>query len=333
MKKMNNKGVTLVELIVSFAIVGVAVVYFYQTVNTVSKLYKTSKDDTNDYANATYVLRLVDAKLDDLKKTYKSSSGKNINLTSDAKNNLSDFCTKIGASCSVSGPSTDVSDPKYHKYVITVTPNGGKSYKLYRRGSVKIKKGTKTITTYSDNRTSITEFSGDANCSLGDCEIVQTGISTSTFYENYRSSNQKSDTATFSRKDGCIGIWRTFNVCNKLDITNELTYSALNCSLVEVPDLPKYIGYYVIPFSSSEFKNDYFKCSGIFHNKYDPVCIRTWGASGYPTSGSVSYKIDSVTKKGTNVCPNYDVKWTGLKPTRDTITATITTYDVYKYQD
>ena len=29
MKKINNKGVTLVELIVSFALVGVAIIYFF----------------------------------------------------------------------------------------------------------------------------------------------------------------------------------------------------------------------------------------------------------------------------------------------------------------
>ena len=40
MKKLNNKGLTLVELIVSFALVSVAMLYFYQTVSTVSKLYK-----------------------------------------------------------------------------------------------------------------------------------------------------------------------------------------------------------------------------------------------------------------------------------------------------
>ena len=33
--KLNNKGVTLVELIVSFAIVGVAIIYFFQTLSTV----------------------------------------------------------------------------------------------------------------------------------------------------------------------------------------------------------------------------------------------------------------------------------------------------------
>ena len=31
MRKINNKGVSLIELIVSFAIVGVAIIYFFQT--------------------------------------------------------------------------------------------------------------------------------------------------------------------------------------------------------------------------------------------------------------------------------------------------------------
>ena len=37
MKKLNNKGITLAELIVSFAIVSVAVIYMYQTLLTINK--------------------------------------------------------------------------------------------------------------------------------------------------------------------------------------------------------------------------------------------------------------------------------------------------------
>ena len=39
MKKLNKKGVTLIELIVSFAIVGVAIIYFFQTLYTVKNIY------------------------------------------------------------------------------------------------------------------------------------------------------------------------------------------------------------------------------------------------------------------------------------------------------
>lgn len=65
MKRLNKKGITLVELIVSFALVAVAVTYFYQTLTTVHKLYKISREETNDFVDKTYALRIADACLND----------------------------------------------------------------------------------------------------------------------------------------------------------------------------------------------------------------------------------------------------------------------------
>lgn len=59
MKKINNKGVTLVELIVSFALVSVAIIYFYQTLYTVNKLYNKSRTETNEYVEKTYVSKII----------------------------------------------------------------------------------------------------------------------------------------------------------------------------------------------------------------------------------------------------------------------------------
>lgn len=59
MKKLNNKGITLVELIVSFALVSVSVIYFYQTVYTVRSLYSESQSDTQHYVKVNYALRLA----------------------------------------------------------------------------------------------------------------------------------------------------------------------------------------------------------------------------------------------------------------------------------
>lgn len=64
MKKLNNRGVTLVELIVSFALVGVAIISFFQTLNTVNELYKKSKDETNDYVRKNYTFKLAKANID-----------------------------------------------------------------------------------------------------------------------------------------------------------------------------------------------------------------------------------------------------------------------------
>ena len=60
MKKINKKGVTLAELVVSFALVSVAVIYFYQTLSTVSELYATSRTETQEFVDKTYALRIAD---------------------------------------------------------------------------------------------------------------------------------------------------------------------------------------------------------------------------------------------------------------------------------
>ena len=72
MKKLNNKGVTLIELIVSFILVAVAVIYFYQTLYTVKKLYSKSQKETQEFVDKTYALRIVDAYIDDEAKVYDS---------------------------------------------------------------------------------------------------------------------------------------------------------------------------------------------------------------------------------------------------------------------
>ena len=65
MKKLNNKGITLIELIVSFAIVSVAMVYFYQTLYTVRKLYVTAQTETEEFVDKDYAVRIVDKYIDE----------------------------------------------------------------------------------------------------------------------------------------------------------------------------------------------------------------------------------------------------------------------------
>lgn len=72
MKKLNNKGVTLVELIVSFAIVGVAIIYFFQTLYTVKKIYTSARNETNDYVNVTYDLKILNQHFNMLERDYTS---------------------------------------------------------------------------------------------------------------------------------------------------------------------------------------------------------------------------------------------------------------------
>lgn len=62
--KLNNKGLTLAELIVSFMLVSVAIVYFFQTLITVNKLYQTAREETNEFIEKDYALRIADAWVD-----------------------------------------------------------------------------------------------------------------------------------------------------------------------------------------------------------------------------------------------------------------------------
>ncbi len=64
MKDINNKGLTLTELIVSFAIVGVAMIYFFETLYTVRRLYTVSQAETQRFVDENYVLRIADAYTD-----------------------------------------------------------------------------------------------------------------------------------------------------------------------------------------------------------------------------------------------------------------------------
>lgn len=61
MKKLNKKGMTIAELVVSFLLVGVAVVYFYNTVDTVYKVYSETRVDTQEFVDKDYAMRMIDA--------------------------------------------------------------------------------------------------------------------------------------------------------------------------------------------------------------------------------------------------------------------------------
>lgn len=61
MKKLNKKGVTLIELIVSFAIVSIAMIYFYQTIVDLHRMYKNSNKATDEFVKKDYALRVLDA--------------------------------------------------------------------------------------------------------------------------------------------------------------------------------------------------------------------------------------------------------------------------------
>lgn len=88
MNKSSEKGVTLVELIVSFAIVGVAIIYFFQTLYTVKKIYNDAFDETNKYVDKSYVVHFLNEYL----------SGKYI-ISSDKNASFENVCDKYKLNC------------------------------------------------------------------------------------------------------------------------------------------------------------------------------------------------------------------------------------------
>lgn len=111
--KMNNKGVTLIELIVSFAIVGVAIIYFFQTLYTVKKIYSTAQSETNDYVKINYTFRVLDALVDNGKCL--------VDCDSKIEPFISEDITVNNGSCNGNILSYDVENSnkirKFYKYV------------------------------------------------------------------------------------------------------------------------------------------------------------------------------------------------------------------------
>lgn len=125
LKKLNNKGVTLVELIVSFALVSVAIIYFYQTLYTVNKLYNKSRNETNEFVQRTYASKIISELNKSCLEDYDNYE------TCMKKLNLSDFNV------------TDVSYDKYQKIKFKISDSDN-LYKLYFYNSDTYYKNLKT---------------------------------------------------------------------------------------------------------------------------------------------------------------------------------------------
>ena len=131
MKKLNNKGVTLVELIVSFALVGVAIIYFFQTLYTVKKVYADARNETNNYINRDYTLRILSTYLDeqgalpnDICSMYNLNCEKAI-------------FDKYYYNCSKSENEAQSEDNSYGKYYrIKITDKNNNYYYLYKHWKI-----------------------------------------------------------------------------------------------------------------------------------------------------------------------------------------------------
>ena len=117
MKKLNNRGMTLVELIVSFLIVTVAMFYFFQTFVTVNDIYKKSVTETKNYVDKDYAIRIIDR--------Y---------LSNDSEDDLEDINDDIGDIIAPNGESITVEiddiDENFKKITVTkkIFDNLSKTY-------------------------------------------------------------------------------------------------------------------------------------------------------------------------------------------------------------
>ena len=84
MKKLNNKGMSLIELIISFSWVCVAIIYFFETLFITNKILRTTREDTNNYVDVAYAFNIIEYYVhhnDEFKNyinEYKISDAKNI---------------------------------------------------------------------------------------------------------------------------------------------------------------------------------------------------------------------------------------------------------------
>lgn len=109
--RLNNKGITLIELIVSFAIVGVAIIYFFQTLYTVKKLYTTSREETQKYVDESYTFKVIDKYIDENGIKYLN----NVN---------NDICYEYGLPCTELYDELVASNDKKNTYKIVIIING-----------------------------------------------------------------------------------------------------------------------------------------------------------------------------------------------------------------
>ena len=110
MKKLNNRGMTLVELIVSFLIVTVAMFYFFQTFVTVNDIYKKSVTETKNYVDKDYAIRIIDRYLSN------HSEDDLDNINDDINDDIGDIIAPNGESITV---EIDDIDEYFKKITVT----------------------------------------------------------------------------------------------------------------------------------------------------------------------------------------------------------------------
>ncbi len=208
MKKLNNKGVTLVELIVSFALVGVAIIYFFQTLYTVKKVYADARNETNNYINRDYTLRILSAYLDEQGALPK------------------DICSMYNLKCEeaafdkyyYNGPKGEneaqLGDNSYGRYYRIKITDGDKTYYLYKHLRMLDDTGRTTFRPY---------YPGYSNGGInGSKENVITAAYDSTARYTFAKKLKGNVTIQYSMADDCKNV---INTTRFIIAGNEQEYS------------------------------------------------------------------------------------------------------------
>lgn len=87
MKKLNNKGMSLIEMIISFSLVCVAIVYFFETLFITNKIFRTTKEDTNNYVDVAYAFNIIEYCIKNNITSSEDLSPSSVNRTGDRINN------------------------------------------------------------------------------------------------------------------------------------------------------------------------------------------------------------------------------------------------------
>ena len=254
MKKLNNKGVTLVELIVSFALVGVAIIYFFNTLNTVKKVYANARSETNNYINVDYDLRIISERLDTIGFIGNPNPCEKYNLTCSkvtfagyfsGKNSLlsseDSFTGKTRINGNKDARDADMKDKEDKEnlkgYRLKVNYDNGKSYYLYKSFKKLNTDGTALFMTYfpgvSDSITGDNANGDNSNYTGRKRVIAAKGVGTIANYEYYKefttnyTSNKSGIHVAFAMATNCDNaINKTTFIFGNTQL--EVTYSGKN---------------------------------------------------------------------------------------------------------
>lgn len=216
MKKLNKKGVTLIELIVSFAIVSIAMIYFYQTIVDLHRMYKNSNKATDEFVKKDYALRVLDA--------WATKSDNNLSDLLSTATNPKEICDMYNMACDDSETKYE-NDGEFKK--ITLINNNGKELAVYykyektltelRLGDAGVLDENGNVNSYDNMLNALKETDDDTVTVYFDNGIITYKIIDKNGKEKYTKTNTN-----------------TINEIIKKDTTSEISENTINDKVQEL---------------------------------------------------------------------------------------------------